>query len=165
LAPSVAPTLRHTDMPGVTGVIDQFLHPPLGLLNPVLDDAGPYGPGTSTRTTFHTSGAFLLPSGTYDVSGTYGLVIVVNGSIPPTAGFEFGWDGAGGALYSGNKYYDRFGQIVVIHTLLSGAGVITQEQSIDHLQTLMLWETALPAEIGIWVNPSMALDLFYLCLL
>ena len=153
-------------MPPVpSGVIDQFLHPPLGLLNPVLDDAGPYGPGTSTRNTFHTSGAFLLPAGTYNVSGTYGLVVVLNGAIPTTAGWEHGWDGAGGAIYSGNRYYDRFGQIVVIHTLLSGAGVITQEVSIDHLQQLILWETALPSEIGIWVNPSVALDLFYLCIL
>jgi len=152
-------------MPTPAGVIDQFLHPPLGLLNPVLDEAGPYGPGTSTRNTFTTSGAFLLPAGTYNVSGTYGVIATVNGPIPVTAGFDDGWDDAGYSVITGTRYYDRFAQINVIHQLLSGAPVITQQFDLDTITKFVLFDVALPAAIGIWCNPFMSIDLFYLCIL
>jgi hypothetical protein len=152
-------------MPIGVGVVDQFLHPPLGLLNPVLDENGPYGPGSSTRSNFLTSGAFLLPAGTYSVSGTYGVIAVVNGAIPPTAGFANGWDDVGYPLTSGIRYDDRFCQINVIHTLLSGVAVITQQFDLFMLSDFITWNVALPAVIGIWVNPFMAIDLYYLCVL
>lgn len=152
-------------MPTPGGVIDQFLHPPLGLLNPVLDEAGPYGPGSSTRSTFVTSGAFLLPAGTYQVSGTYGVIAVPNGAIPTVFGIDLGWNDAGYPLASGDHYRERFGQINVIHQLLSGVTVITQQFDLDTLENFALWDVALPAAIGIWVNPSMNMDLYYLCVL
>jgi hypothetical protein len=152
-------------MPTPGGVIDQFLHPPLGLLNPVLDENGPYGPGTSTRSNFTTSGAFLLPAGTYAISGTYGVIAVVNGAIPPTAGFANGWDDVGYPLLTGIRWDDRFAQVNVIHTLLSGIAVITQQFDLHTLVNLATWDVALPAVIGIWVNPYMAIDLYYLCVL
>lgn len=152
-------------MPTPSGVIDQFLHPPLGLLNPVLDDSGPYGPGTSTRSTFSTAGAFLLPAGTYNVSGTYGIIAVVNGAIPATFGFESGWDDVAYPLTSGIRYAERFAQINVIHTLLSGVAVITQTVDVHQLSQMLIFDVALPAVIGIWVNPAMAIDLYYLCIL
>ena len=152
-------------MPTPGSVIDQFLHPPLGLLNPVLDENGPYGPGSSTRSNFTTSGSFLLPAGTYDVSGTYGVIAVVNGAIPAVAGFAAGWDDVGYPLTSAIRYDDRFCQINVIHTLLSGVAVITQQFELFHLSDFITWDVALPAVIGIWVNPFMAIDLYYLCVL
>lgn len=152
-------------MPTPSGVIDQFLHPPLGLLNPVLDTAGPYGPGSSTRNTFVTTGAFLLPAGTYAVSGTYGVIAVPNGAISTHEGVQFGWNDGSRPLVSGDRYYDRFGQINVIHTLLSGVEVITQQFDLTSIENFMLWDVALPSAIGIWVNPFSAIDLYYLCVL
>lgn len=152
-------------MPAVGSVIDQFLHPPLGILNPVLDTAGPYGPGSSTRSFFTTTGAFLLPAGTYPVSGTYGIIATVHGAIPAPFGFEAGWDDVGYPLTSAIRYDQKLCQINVIHQLLSGVAIITQQFDMHHLSDFMTFDVALPSVIGIWVNPAMAIDLYYLCIL
>src|SRR6476661_5596559 len=107
-------------MPVPASAIDILAYPPIGTLNPVLDDNGPYTFGDHTFTTFHTAGAFLLPAGTYQVHGTYGCIVRPNGEIPITWGYRIGYDSGGAVGFEGWEYENRFAQIVVMHQLLSG---------------------------------------------
>lgn len=156
-------------MPTVTDIIDTLASPPLASLQQVLDTGGPYGPGNYKLSTFTTSGAFLLPAGTYSVSGTYGVIIQVNGTIPPAAGFRKGWVDPGGVIFaSGEAYEDLIAQTNLLHFLpISGAGIITESHDLHHLQEVYLWPALLgsAANIGLYVAPNWHVDLFYLCVL
>lgn len=147
------------------GIVDSILHPPLSLLRQVLDTAGPYGPGSSTRNTFTTDGTWILPAGTYGVAGTYGIFWALNGAIPPTLGTLDGWVDPVGSIADAVRYDERLAQIVVQHTLLSGAQVNTQVVDVHYQAGGFTFDLALPSRIGIWVAPPLALDIFYLCLL
>lgn len=154
-------------MPAVTDVIDAIATPPLATLQQVLDTGAPYGPGSHTLDTFHTDGAFLLPAGTYGVSGTYGVLVNVHGTIPPAAGLRKGW--VDGAIFaSGEVYFDLIAQVVLLHQLpLTGAWVPTELHDCNALSQLFLWPALLgsPAKIGLYVGPNWNVDLYYMCVL
>jgi hypothetical protein len=154
-------------MPVPTGVVDALSTPPFVSLNQVLDTSGPYTAGDHTLTQFTTSGAFLLPAGTYGVSGTYG-VIVQPTTIPPQWGFDIGWNDVSFPIASGDEYEPRLAQLCVIHTLpISGARIITQREDIHLVQQLILWPLLIgsAAAIGLHVEPGIVVDLFYMCVL
>lgn len=154
-------------MPAQVSIIDALSSPPFASLQQVLDTGGPYGPGSHTLTTFTTSGAFILPAGTYGISGTYGVIVEVNGTIPASAGFRLGWDDVT-IFANGNEYEDRIAQVVLLHTLpITGAKIIYSMSDIVLLQqtvyTPLLVGT--PLTLGLYVSPNWHVDLYYLCVL
>jgi len=154
-------------VPTTTSIIDTVTTPPLAALQQVLDTGGPYAGGNHTLSTFTTNGAFLLPAGTYGVSGTYG-VLVITSTFPASAGFEIGWNDAGFPVASGDQYEDRIAQVCMIHTLpISGAQVITQIFDVHTPAQLLLWPVYLgsAAVIGLHVFPNFAVELYYMCVL
>lgn len=154
-------------MPASVGVIDTVTTPPFASLQQVLDTGGPYGAGSRTLGTFHTGGAFLLPAGTYDVSGTYGVIVQAS-TFPARAGRLLGWNDAAFPTISGDTYQDRIAQVCLLHTLpITGATVITETFDIYLPQQLNLWPVYLGAgtKLGLHVFPGFAVDLFYMCVL
>lgn len=154
-------------MPTTVDIIDAVTSPPLTTLQQVLDTNGPYGPGSHTLTDFHTDGAFLLPAGTYSVSGTYGCIVQVNGIVPPAAGFTIGWNDVS-ILASGDVYEDRIAQFCLLHTLpITGAKVIYQVQDINLISQTVYFPVLVgsAATIGLYVQPNWHVDLYYLCVL
>lgn len=154
-------------MPQFTGVIDAIAFPPLGTLQPVLDTGGPYYAGSNERDTFTTNGAFLLPAGTYQVHGTYGVVVVINGSIPITWGYEIGF-GSGGAIGDeGWRYDNRICQLVPMHQLFTGVFAPMDYIDVHYLPYMTLWPFRLIGgdRLGLYVSPGIAVDLYYLCVL
>lgn len=154
-------------MPTVTDIIDTITAPPFASLQQVLDTNGPYGPGDHTLTQFHTDGAFLLPAGTYDVGGTYGVIVRVNGAIPPGAGFDVGWSDAL-SIYVENEYEQRIVQVVQQHLLpITSAYVTTTLEDVYRLEQWIPWAVLLGsgARVGLHVTPNWHVDLFYMCVL
>jgi hypothetical protein len=154
-------------MPVPTSVIDSIAFPPLGSLNPVLDTNGPYGAGDHTLTTFTTSGAFLLPAGTYQVHGTYGVIVVLNGALPPSWGYDIGYDSGGALGGEGFRYHNRFCQLVPMHQVLSGFYLPLEYFDVHHIPDSILWPFRLIGgdTLGVHVSPGVAVDLFFLCVL
>lgn len=146
-------------MPDVnTGVIDLFLHPPLGVLATHLDYFGPY---TNERTLTQwslTPGPVFTP---INVSESYGVLLRLNGAIPAGLGATDGWTSPDGQDDEAS-YEIRLVQIAVQHQLLTGAWVTSQLVNVNTLKRLVLWDTALPGRIGLLVAPGIAFDLFYL---
>lgn len=154
-------------MPTVTDIIDSIASPPFASLQQVLDTNGPYGAGNHTLTQFHTNGAFLLPSGTYDVGGTYGVIARVNGSIPIREGFKIGWSDPA-SIYDESKWINPICQIVQQHLLpITGAYVTTTLEWMFTLQLWVPWQVLLGsgARVGLHVEPNWSIDLFYMCVL
>lgn len=154
-------------MPQNVSVIDNVSSPPLGLLRPVLDTSGPYGAGAHERATFTTDGTWVLPAGTHDVTGTYGVVVVVNGAIPATWGYEIGF-GSGGALGDeGWRYDNRICQVVPLHQLFTGVFIALDYVDVHYIPQAIFWPFRLVGSdrLGLYVSPSIMVDLYYLCIL
>ncbi len=154
-------------MPATSGVIDALATPPIASLQQVLDTNGPYGAGSHTIANFHTGGAFILPAGTYPISGTYGVLTVINGAIPPGLGLEIGWQDSG-ITDDGDIYYDRTLQLAIEHQLpITGAYVITNLYSSYRMTELFLWQGIVdaPSRIGLYVAPNLSFDLYFMCVL
>jgi len=154
-------------MPVSTGIIDELSTPPFASLQQVLDTGGPYAAGDHTLVHFTTGGAFLLPAGTYDIGGTYGVIVQV-ASIPARAGLTIGWNDGAEPIISGDEYEDRMVQLCLVRTLpLTGAHVITEVHNQYLVSQLYLWPVLLGSatRIGLHVNPGFSCDLFYLCVL
>ncbi len=154
-------------MPIPSSVIDVLAFPPLGSLNPVLDDNGPYSFGDHTFTTWHTSGAFALPAGTYQVHGTYGVIVRLNGAPPAPWGVTIGYDSGGAVGFEGFIWEHRFAQLVVMHQLLSGFFTTVDLTDIVTTAQSVFWPFRLIGgdQIGLHVEPGVAVDLYYLCIL
>lgn len=150
-----------------TGIIDSLGTPPLGSLNAVLDDTGPFTAGSWSFNTFHTSGAFLLPAGTYQVHGTYGVIVVPNGAIPITWGYTIGFDSGGALGPEGTRYENRLCQVVPMHQILSGALVPIDIVDVFTVPQIITWPFRLIGgdQLGLFVAPGIAVDLYYLCVL
>lgn len=154
-------------MPSITDIIDTVASPPLASLQQVLDKNGPFGAGDHTISQFHTDGAFLLPAGDYDVTGTYGLIVQAS-SFPSGAGRILGWNDAAFPTISGDTYRDRIAQVCVLHNLpISGATIITATYDFYLPVALQLWTPLIGAgtKIGLHVFPGFAVELFWMCVL
>lgn len=154
-------------MTATTGLIDALAFPPLGSLNPVLDDGGPYATGDYSLSTFTTGGAFLLPAGTYQVHGTYGVITVPSGAIPAAWGYEIGFDSGGALGNEGWRFFNRFCQLVPMHQLFSGFLLPLDRHDCNFAVDYLLWPFRLIGGdvLGLHVEPGVAVDLYYLCVL
>lgn len=153
------PTPRRPEprLPAITGLIDFFVHAPLNLCGPWLDINGPYT-GSVTLTTFRVSSDL---SGLHHVVGdSEGVIIDVNGALPPEWGRDAGWFSEDGQ-YDQSIYIPALGQFVVQHQFISGGFVTTQVVPINTLPTLVLWEQAAPARVGLATAPDVWFDLRY----
>jgi hypothetical protein len=154
-------------MSATTGIIDTLSTVPLVSLQQVLDLNGPYGPGDYTLSDFRTDGAFLLPAGTYSISGVYGVLLEIT-RIPVQAGITFGWNDPTFPIASGDWYADRMAQVCLLRTFpITGATVITDVYNVHLVQQLFLWPALVgpAAKIGLHVNPNFECDLYFMCVL
>lgn len=154
-------------MSSTVGVIDTVTTPPFAALQQVLDTLGPYSGGDHTISQFHTNGAFLLPAGNYDVSGTYGVIVQAS-TFPARAGRTLGWNDAAFPTISGDTYQDRIAQVCLLHNLpITGATVITETFDATLPQQLFMWPVYIGSgtKIGLHVFPGFAVELFFMCVL
>jgi hypothetical protein len=154
-------------MPTSTSIIDTVSTPPLASLQQVLDTNGPFSAGDHTISTFVTNGAFLLPAGTYDIGGTYGVIVQAS-TFPASAGRVLGWNDVTFPTISGDEYFDRIAQVCLLHQLpITGAYVITETFDIHLPSQLLLWPVYLgsAAKVGLHVFPNFAVELFWMCVL
>lgn len=154
-------------MPSITDIIDTVATPPLASLQQVLDTNGPFAAGDHTISSFVTNGAFLLPAGTYQVNGTYGVIVQAS-TFPAQAGRIFGWNDAAFPTISGDQYLDRIAQVCLLHTLpITGATVITETFDVHLASQLFLWPALIGAgtSVGLHVFPNFAVELFWMCVL
>jgi|SRR5215467_5254187 len=154
-------------MPVSVDVIDTVATPPFASLQQVLDTNGPFGSGDHTISQFHTNGAFLLPTGNYDVGGTYGVIVQAS-TFPSSAGRIFGWNDGAFPTISGDEYLDRIAQVCLLHILpITGAYVISATFDVHLPSQLLTWPLLLgsTAKIGLHVFPGFAVEMFYMCVL
>jgi len=154
-------------MPIGASAIDILAWPPVGTLLPVLDTGGPYSFGSWTFDTFTTGGAGFLPSGTYQVHGTYGVIAVVNGAIPAAWGYDLGLDSGGALGFEGYRYHNRFCQLIPMHQLYSGALWPMDRVDVHYAADMLLWPFRFIGgdRLGLHVSPGIQIDLHYLCVL
>lgn len=155
-------------MPSPTDIIDQLATPPLVALQQVLDTGGPYSGGDHVLDNFTTSGAFLLPAGTYSVNGVYGVVVRTT-TIPSHAGVGKGFNGiVGGQDQDMDNYLDRIAQVCLFKSFpVTGAIYAIQTFDVHYATQLFLWPGLIggPNHIGLHVFPNFAVDLYYMCVL
>jgi len=142
----------------LTGIIDLATHPPIGLLNPFLDYFGPYT-GNHTLTQYSETPGPVFTIRNVDYS--YGVLVQLNGAIPPEWGYQLGWVSDDGQ-YDESAYSPPLGQLVVQHQFPGGIYVTTQREWIVTFPFVLMWQVALPARIGLRTAPGVSLDLMYL---
>jgi len=146
-------------MPDISvGVIDQFLHPPIGALSPHLDYHGPYS-GLETITQWSITAGPVFTD--IPVANTFGVMLNINGAIPAGWGFTNGWVSPD-TLYDEAIYDERICQLVIQHQFLSGAWISTQIVEVHSFPIAIVWDIALPGRVGLLVAPGLAVDLFFL---
>lgn len=143
-----------------TGLIDFFVHPPIGALSMALDENGPYtGLHTLTQWAQGPGPVFTMRP----VSQSFGVMVQLSGTIPVTWGFTNGWVSDDGQ-YDESEYMPPLGQLVAQHRLLSGQWVTTNKLTISSFPVTTLWNEAFPGRVGLLTAPRIALELFYLYL-
>lgn len=144
--------------PGLpTGVIDLFTHPPLVTLRPVIDNFGPYSPGSHELRNF---GWDMPPITPRLVSQTFGIQVQLAGAIPPQWSYTQGWVSNDGQ-YEESVYYPPLGYVVAQHQFPNGAWITTTRLTVDRFPIATMWELAYPGRVGLYVSPRVELDLFY----
>lgn len=133
------------------GVVEQFIHPPLGVLGLHLDARGPFTAGSTTFSTW---------DGVESVSNTFGA-LVIPAAIPAEWGRIPRYIDAGLNVETA-EYEDGWGQIVAMHQFISGAWVADQQRVLYQLRELELWESALPGRVGLWLAPGWEADIYWL---
>jgi len=152
-------------MPQTVSIIDTVLNLPLDALQQVLDTSGPYAAGDHTLTQFTTTGGFVLPAGTYQVHGTYGVIWQANGTFPPEVGVSIGYSDPL-AYPVGDIYEPRLIQVVPqVQLPTTGLWVATDITDGRTLRGLVTWPLHVANQrLGIHITPGWAFDLFYLCI-
>jgi len=154
-------------MPTITSLIDEAISPPFATLNPVLDSNGPYATGNYNIDSFTTTGAFLLPAGTYDIGGTYGVLVRV-ATVAPAVGVRTGWADATGVASGGDEWQRRICQLVLLHWLpIPSLWIPTMVQDLNMFDTLVAWPVLLGSgsRLGLHVDPGWSVELFFMCVL
>lgn len=123
-----------------TGVIEQFLHPPLSVLTRELI------PGTFTGSGVLTRARGPIPVDAFGILPTFF-------TIPAGFGFTLG---------TPNVYEDRIVQISVEHTLLDGHSVFSQVEEVFVDGIPILFDVALPTQINYFITPSCVLTFQWL---
>lgn len=140
-------------MPDV-GIIQSFTQLPLGLLDASLDSAGPYGPGSHSLTTWSQGGTVR------NVNDTFGVIVQINGAIAPKLGLVPGFDDGGTVQL--DLFQMRICQIAQLFQLRSGIWVPADSRNIFYAPQLIRWVEDQPGKIGLYVQPTWSVDLYYL---
>jgi hypothetical protein len=140
-------------MPGI-GVIDVLDRLPIGILTPRLDGNGPRGAGNWQVDTWDDAGT------TRNVSDTFGCIVEINGAIAVELGRTPGF--SDGGTVDLETYEDRICQFSVMHQMLGGAWIATQVADLYIAPTLFRWVEALPGRVGLYVDPTWSIDLYFL---
>jgi hypothetical protein len=128
-----------------TSVIQQFLHPPVGLMRAELIAAGPF---SSDFTLSRPRG----PIGT-DAFGFRWLVVQAPGGYGTTQGPGF-------------LVFDRVVlQVAVVHQLLDGSTAITAELATDRNSGFFLFNESLPLNVHCIASPGVFVDMSWLVVL
>jgi hypothetical protein len=124
-------------------IIDQLVHPSIGLLSRVAVPGNPLaGPFIS-----------LAPPQNPVVALTYGIVLRIN-----TVGAFHGRD-----VSSPVEYFDPpLGKIAVRYVDLSGGQIIRQVTSWTHDDQNFMWDEPLPTLWTLYMAPDVLADLFWL---
>jgi len=138
-------------MATTAGIIDFALHPPVGSLAPNLDTGGPYPAGSHTLLNF---------SGSRPVADSYGVIVIAT-SIGVYYGKQVGYVSGDGQV-DGYVWEGMLAQVVPQHQMVGGAWVATQTVPIVNGKQLVTWDEAFPGRLGLWVAPSVQVDLYYL---
>lgn len=123
-----------------TGVIEQFLHPPLAVMTRELIVGLRTGSGTLTR-----------PRGPVAVDA-FGIT------------FDFITVPAGFGSTPGNflEWEPRMLQLSVVHTLLDGHSVISENFDLHQDAEPILWSLALPTSVLFDIAPGVEVQFFWL---
>lgn len=140
----------------LSGVIDQFVHLPIGMSDYSLDTGGPYT-GNVTLTSWSHDGPAPSPT---PIARSMGAIVRVRGIVPEGWGFSRGWDPGDGG--SSESYYDPpLAQLVVQHQFPTGGWLTTQTLEVVTLTTLMQWAVALPGRLGVLTAPGIHVDFLF----
>lgn len=130
-------------MPQTAGVIDFFLHPPLGLIT-----SSTTNPSTiSNPLTGHN-----VLSSSVGLASSFGVNCAVS-LAPPAAGLTLG---------TVIDYEDPVSVWTVFHTLASGLVVVTQREVFHDANYLLFWQIALPSNVIVDVFPNFELTVEWL---
>lgn len=126
-------------MPAVdVGVIEQFLHPPIGVCTLLFEGS-------------HTgSVAISRPAGPVGVDA-FGILYSVTLEPP----------GAGQLIGQSVIYEQRVVQVVVDHTMIGGINVISQRYEGYEDSALIMFTQALPTDVRLWITPGFEIDVYW----
>lgn len=143
-----------------TGLISYLTHPPVGLLEPRLDGFGPHQ-GNKTLTTWSSTLPPIVT--TLPVARSYGVIVQLEGALPPKWSFNQGWVSDDGQ-YEESVFFPPIAQLVAQHQFPTGSWVSTTVVAVDRFPMMVLWNEAFPGRLGLRVAPLLAVDLFFLVL-
>lgn len=123
-----------------TSVIEQFLHPPLGVLVREIIPGLAAGSGSLTR-----------PRGPVPVDA-FGMTFDFI-TVPAGLGFVVG---------NFNEYFDRILQLSVVHTLLDGHSVVSESFDLHQDAQPIVFEQALPTRVDYFIAPGVSVQFFWL---
>lgn len=123
-----------------TGVVEQFLHPPLSVMSRELVSGTSSGSGTLTR----VRGPIQVDA--FGIETTF---------VTVPAGF---------GLVDGDPrvYTERIVQLAVEHTLIDSSSVYSQVQDVYFDGQLFLWDLALPAALHFYCAPGVTVQFRWL---
>lgn len=143
----------------VQKLVDFALHPVLSELTPCLDSYGPYEGNTQLEKWYGGPGPVKSEQ---FVSASSGVLVTLNGAVPPEWGYRVGWVSAGGEVDAA-EYVPPLGQVVVLHQLRTGLWVVTQIEAVTRVPLVLMWNVAVPGQLGLLVAPGVKFDLYFLC--
>lgn len=141
-----------------SGLIDFYLHPPIGRLEPRLDTLGPY---SGNRTISQWSSTLPPVTTPTPVSASYGVIVQLEGALPPDWSFSQGWVSDDGQ-YEESIYYPSIAQLAVQHQFPNGGWVTSQLVDVNRFPMMVTWTESLPGRLGLLVAPHLSVDLLFL---
>ena len=130
-------------MPNTAGVIDFFLHPPLGLITSST---------TSPSSIANPLTGHNVLSSSVGLASSFGVVCAVS-LAPPKAGLTIG---------TVTDYEDPVSTWTVFHTLASGLVVVTQRDIFHDANYILFWDNLLPSTVIVDVFPNFELTVEWL---
>lgn len=130
-------------MPGISiPIIDQLIHPSIGLLTRTAFPANPYG------------GPFIaaVPPQNPLVALTYGVVLRIH-AVAAAHGRD---------VSNPVQYVPPLGKCSVLYNDLSGLAIIRQVTDWTYDNQDFVWDEPFPAAFQIYILPDVSIDLFWL---
>jgi len=126
-----------------SGVIDQFLHPPLALCTREIIVGLKTGAGTLTRV------RGPVPVDAFGITFTFFTVPDGYGYVPGVV----------------REYHRRIIDLAIIHTMLDGHQVVSERHSIYSEDKPVLWSIALPARVEYDIAPGVQVQFHWILVL